>query len=325
MSQQQDTQATVFVMYGATGDLARRLVLPAFFELARRDLLPERWRLVGTSRGDGDSGWYRGFVREALEEFGPQPDEGPWEEFASRLSFAGGGFSAEDAGGLPGAVAEAREALGGDARLVHYLAVPPGAFLGLTKAIDAHGLAEGCRIVYEKPYGTDLASFEELDEQVQRVFDEEQVFRIDHFLAFEAARQLISARFANTLLSAVWSREHVEQVQIDIAETLDVAYRADFYDATGAFLDMIVTHLFQLAATVAMEPPADLSPDAVRAARDAVLADVREVDPAEVVLGQFEGYRDIDGVADGSTTDTLAAVRLWIDNDRWRGVPFLLR
>ncbi|WP_104431299.1 glucose-6-phosphate dehydrogenase [Kineococcus xinjiangensis] len=312
-------------MYGATGDLARRLVLPAFFELARQGLLPEQWRLVGTSRGDEDTAWFRDHVREALEEFGPQPGEGPWEDFSARLSYAGGGFSADDAGSLPARVAEARDAVGADAQLVHYLAVPPGAALGITRAIEAHGLAEGCRIVYEKPYGTDLASFEELDAEVQRVFDESQVFRIDHFLAFEAVRNLVGARFANTLLGAVWNREHVEQVQIDIAETLDVAQRADFYDATGAFLDMIVTHLFQLAATVAMETPADLSADAVRAARDAALADFRAVDPAEVVLGQFEGYRDIDGVADDSSTDTLAAVRLWVDSERWRGVPFLLR
>ncbi|GAB7190381.1 glucose-6-phosphate dehydrogenase [Kineococcus sp. NUM-3379] len=315
----------MFVMYGSTGDLARRLVLPAFFELARRGLLPQRWRLVGTSRGDRDDAWFRDHVRGALEEFGPQPADGPWDDFAGRLSYAGGGFSAEDAGLLPQRIAEAREELGGDVQLVHYLAVPPGAFLGLTRAIDTHGLAEGCRIVYEKPYGTDLDTFEELDAEVQRVFADEQVFRIDHFLAFETVRNMMAARLGNPLVGAIWSAEHVEEVQIDIAETLDVAQRADFYDATGAFLDMIVTHLFQLAATVAMEVPRDLSPGELRGARDAAIAHFREIDPAEVVLGQFEGYRDIEGVAEGSTTDTLAAVRLWVDSERWRGVPFLLR
>ena len=318
-------QPTIFVMYGATGDLSRRLVSPAFFELARLGRLPRQWRLIGCGRGEKTHEEFRDFIREALEEFGPQPADGPWDEFAANLLFAGGGFTEADPGELPGVLAQAREALGGEAELVHYLAIPPGAFLDTTKGFEAHGLVEGSRVVYEKPYGTSLASFEELDAEVQRVFDESQVFRIDHFLAFEAQQDVMHARFANPWLASIWNREHVAQVQVDVAETLDVAQRASFYDATGAFLDMIVTHLFQMAATVAMEPPADLGPGALQAARDAALQDFRELDPAEVVLGQFEGYTDIDGVPDDSTTDTLAAARVWIDNDRWRGVPFLLR
>ncbi|NAZ82591.1 glucose-6-phosphate dehydrogenase [Kineococcus sp. R8] len=312
-------------MYGATGDLARRLVLPAFFELARQGLLPEQWRLVGSSRGQLTHEEFRGHVREALEEFGPQPGDGPWDDFSARLLFAGGGFASSDPGHLPEVLAQARGEVGGDGRLVHYLAVPPGVFLDLTRAMAEHGLVEGARVVYEKPYGTSLSSFEELDAEVQRVFGEDQVYRIDHFLAFEAVQDVVHARLANPWLAALWNREHVAQVQIDIAETLDVAQRASFYDATGAFLDMIVTHLFQMAATVAMEPPADLEPGTLQAARDAALQHFRALDPAEVVLGQFEGYREIDGVGDDSSTDTLAAARLWIDDDRWRGVPFLLR
>ena len=316
---------TIFVMYGATGDLARRLVLPAFFDLARQDLLPEQWLIVGGGRGDKSHEDFRTHVREALEEFGPQPSDGPWDDFADRLRFAGGGFGSDDPGSLLDVLGEARAELGDDVQLVHYLAIPPGAFLDLTKALETHGLVEGSRVVYEKPYGTSLASFEELDAEVQRVFDESQVYRIDHFLAFEAVQNVLHARFANPWLSAVWNAEHVSAVQIDIAETLDVAQRASFYDATGAFLDMIVTHLFQMAATVAMEAPADLSSGALQDARDAALTRFRELDPAEVVLGQFEGYTDIDGVPDDSSTDTLAACRLWIDDDRWSGVPFLLR
>ncbi|MEZ0164716.1 glucose-6-phosphate dehydrogenase (NADP(+)) [Kineococcus sp. LSe6-4] len=320
---------TIFVVYGATGDLSRRLVSPAFFELARLGRLPRRWRLIGSGRGEKSHEEFRGFLHEALEEFGPQPSDGPWEEFAQNLLFAGGGFTAEDPGELLDVVGRARADLddgtGDDAQVVHYLAIPPGAFLETTKAIQAHGLVEGSRVVYEKPYGTSLETFEELDAQVQRVFDEEQVFRIDHFLAFEAQQDVIHARFANPWLASIWNAEHVAQVQVDIAETLDVAQRASFYDATGAFLDMIVTHLFQMAATVAMEPPADLGPGALQAARDAALQDFRELDPSEVVLGQFEGYTDIEGVPEDSTTDTLAAARVWVDNDRWRGVPFLLR
>ncbi len=323
-----DLPPTVFLMYGASGDLGRRLVLPAFFQLALQGLLPERWTLIGSGRGDaGDSADddFRAHVHDALVEFGPHPDEGPWDEFSGHLRFAGGGFTADDPGDVPAVLAAVREDLGDDAQLVHYLAIPPKAFLPTTRAIAEHGLVDGCRIVYEKPYGTSLTTFTELDDAVQQVFTEDQVYRIDHFLAFEAVQDVLHARLANPWLAALWSREYVAQVQIDIAETLDVAQRAEFYDATGAFLDMIVTHLFQIAATVAMEAPADLRPETVQAARDAAVLRFRPLDPADVVLGRFAGYLDIDGIPADSTTDTLAAVRLWIDDDRWRDVPFLLR
>ena len=158
------------------------------------------------------------------------------------------------------------------------------------------------------------------------VLEEEQVFRIDHFLGKEAVQNLHVVRFANELFGSIWDRHHIEQVEIDVPETLDVAQRAEFYDATGAALDMVVTHLFQVAAQVAMEPPRHLAVDDLVRAREDVISAFRPLDPGnDVVLGQFEGYQDIEGVADDSTTDTFIAARLWIDNDRWRGVPFLLR
>jgi glucose-6-phosphate 1-dehydrogenase len=317
---------TVFVLFGATGDLARRMVLPAFFELAQRGLLPEEWRLVGNGRGDVSHEDFAGRVHDALTEFGPSPDDGPWEEFRTRLRFAGGGFQSEDPGSLLDVLSEARQDLGDGAQLVHYLAVPPSAFGPLTRGLAAHGLADGARVVYEKPYGTSPESFRELDELVLSVLDEDQVFRIDHFLGKEGTQDLHVLRFANQLFHHVWDREHVLQVQIDVPEELDVADRAAFYDATGAVLDMLVTHLFQVAAEVAMEPPASLTPADLQQAREAVLACFRPIDPEhDVVLGQFTGYRDIDGIADDSTTDTFVAARLWVDTDRWRDVPFLLR
>jgi glucose-6-phosphate 1-dehydrogenase len=222
-------------------------------------------------------------------------------------------------------VAQAREELGDGVSLVHYLAVPPEAFENTTRALHRHGLTEGARVVYEKPYGTSPDGFRELDELVHSVLDEEQVFRIDHFLGKEGTQDLHVLRFANGLFSSVWSREHVAQVQVDVPETLDVADRAEFYDATGAVLDMLVTHLFQVAAEVAMEPPVSLTPADLQEAREAVLAAFRPLAREDVVLGQFEGYRDLDDVADDSRTDTFVAARLWVDTDRWRGVPFLLR
>ncbi|MCU1619130.1 MAG: glucose-6-phosphate 1-dehydrogenase [Modestobacter sp.] len=317
---------TVFVLFGATGDLARRMVLPAFFELAERGLLPEDWRLVGNGRGDVSHEDFRARVHEALTEFGPSPDHGPWEEFSKRLRFAGGGFGKADPGSLLDVLAGARDELGTDPQYVHYLAVPPGGFAPLTEGLGQHGLTAGARVVYEKPYGTSPETFRELDQLVLSVLDEDQVFRIDHFLGKEGTQDLHVLRFANQLFQQIWSREHVAQVQIDVPEELDVADRAEFYDATGAALDMLVTHLFQVAAEVAMEPPGSLTPTDLQAARESVLACFRQLDPTrDVVLGQFEGYRDLDGVADDSPTDTFVAARLWVDTDRWRGVPFLLR
>jgi glucose-6-phosphate 1-dehydrogenase len=320
-----DLPPTVFVLYGATGDLAHRMVLPAFFQLARRELLPADWQLVGSGRGDLSHEDFTARVHDALAEFGPHPDDGPWEEFSSRLRFAGGGFTPEDAGSLPEVLEQALADLGEGAQVVHYLAVPPNAFAGITRGLAEHGLTEGARVVFEKPYGTSPESFRELDELVLSVLDEEQVFRIDHFLGKEGTQDLHVLRFANGLFEHVWGAEHVRQVQIDVPETLDVAQRADFYDETGAVLDMLVTHLFQLAAEVAMEPPLSLSPRDLQDAREAVLAAFRPLSPEDVVLGQFDGYTDIDGVADDSQTDTFVAARLWVDSGRWQGVPFLLR
>ncbi|MDT7601579.1 MAG: glucose-6-phosphate 1-dehydrogenase [Pseudonocardiales bacterium] len=316
---------TVFVLFGATGDLARRMVLPAFYRLAQENLLPPDWRLIGNGRGNVSHEDFQGRVREALTEFGPHPDEGPWEEFRSRLRFAGGGFDTDDPGHLVEVIEEAEKELGADPQRVHYLAVPPTAFGPLTEALGEHGLAERSRVVYEKPFGVSLDSFRALDTAVHNVLDESQVFRIDHFLGKEATQDLHVVRFANGLFSRVWDAEHIAEVQIDVPETLDVADRASFYDGTGAMLDMVVTHLFQVAAEVAMEPPASLSAEDLAAAREEVIGCFRPLHADDVVLGQFDGYRDIDGVPDDSRTETFVAARMWVDTDRWRGVPFLLR
>jgi len=320
-----DDDAVVFVLFGATGDLSKRLVLPAFFQLAQHGLMPERWLLIGNGRGDVSHEDFRERVRDALTEFGPKPEDGPWEEFSSRLRFAGGGFEKDDPGSLLDVVEDGKRDLGTDARFLHYLAIPQAAFGKVTVGLGHHGLTAGARVVYEKPFGTSPDSFRELDRIVHQVLDEEQVFRIDHFLGKEGTQDLHALRFGNTVFDQLWSAEHVRAVQIDVPETLDIADRAGFYDATGALLDMIVTHLFQLAAEVAMETPTSLSAADLQAARENVIAGFRPLDTAEVVLGQFEGYRDTDGVAPDSQTDTFVAARLWIDTPRWHGVPFLLR
>lgn len=315
-------EPTIFVLFGATGDLAKRMVLPSFYQLHVEGLLPDQWLLVGNGRHDTSDEEFRDHVRGALEEFGSGTED--WDSFAERVRFAGNGFTVEDPGQLPEVVEAGREELG-DAQLVHYIALPPTAFEDYTAALGAHGLAEGARVVYEKPFGTSQKAFEELDKAVHEVLDEKQIYRIDHFLGKEATQNLHVLRFANGMIAGIWNAEHVEQVQIDVPETLNIDDRAEFYDNTGAVLDMLVTHLFQVAAEIAMEPPASLKADDLQSARETVIGCFRPIDTAEVVLGQYDGYRDVDGVAENSTVDTFVAAKLWVDTDRWRGVPFLLR
>jgi glucose-6-phosphate 1-dehydrogenase len=316
---------TALLLYGATGDLAKRMVLPAIYQLFSRDLLPKQFHLVGNGRGDVAHEEFRDRVRESLTEFAPEADLTRFDDFAQHLSFAGGGFVKSDPGSLLDVIAETEKELGGKPALIHYLAIPPSAFAPTTEAIKEHGLAENAKAVYEKPYGTSKESFVELDELVHSTFDEKQVYRIDHFLGKEATQNLHLVRFANRLFGDAWNSDHLAQVQIDVPEDLDIADRAEFYDATGAALDMLVTHLFQVAAEVAMEPPLSMAADDLQSAREAVIAAFRPLDPGEVVLGQYQSYLQTEGIAADSTTDTYVAARLWIDTDRWRGVPFLLR
>ena len=325
MKSDPDLGPTAFILFGATGDLAKRLVLPAFYRLAQEGLLPKQWLLVGNGRGDVAHEDFRKHVRDVLSEFGPKPAKKEWKAFAERVFFAGGGFTSDSPGSLLDDLAKAREALGGDPQLVHYLAVPPVAFEELTRALGQHGLSANARVVYEKPFGTSPQSFRRLDRVVHSVLDEQQVYRIDHFLGKEATQDLHALRFANGLFDAMWNRRHIESVQIDVPEKLGITDRSVFYDATGAVLDMLVTHLFQVAAEVAMEPPASLGALDLQAAREKVIKSFRPIDPAEVVLGQFTGYRKVPGVAAKSGQNTFVAARLWIDNPRWRGVPFYLR
>lgn len=317
--------ATIFVLFGATGDLAKRMVIPAFFQLAQHGLLPKRWLLIGNGRGDVSHEDFTQHVHDLLTEFGPKPEDGPWLEFSKNLRFAGGGFESSDPGSLLDVLAEARAVLGADAQYIHYLAIPPTAFIAVTEALGEHGLAAGSRVVYEKPFGTSPANFRQLDDAVHGVLAESQVFRIDHFLGKEGTQNLHALRFGNGLFESIWNRDHIRAVQIDVPETLDIDDRAAFYDATGAFLDMIVTHLFQVAAEIAMEPPLSMTADDLQSARESVIAAFRPLAKEDVVFGQFDGYTATPGIDPQSTRDTFVAARLWIDNDRWRGVPFMLR
>jgi glucose-6-phosphate 1-dehydrogenase len=313
----------VIVLFGATGDLAKRELLPGMFDLAEAGLMPERFRIVGTSRSALADDEFRELARSAVDEFGRKPTTAEsWEPFAARLSFVG---TPEGLGALSDRVARAKEEIGDDSRLLHYLSVPPAASAGIVEELGALGLGEGARVIMEKPFGTDLASARELNASVHKVFDESQVFRIDHYLGKETVQNLLAVRFANGMFEPIWNRDHIDHVQIDVPETLSIGTRASFYEGTGAFRDMLVTHLFQVLGFVAMEPPTSLEPDVLVAEKTKVFDSMPLLNPLDVVRGQYEGYREEKGVAPDSDRETFVALRAFVDNWRWAGVPFYLR
>jgi glucose-6-phosphate 1-dehydrogenase len=313
----------VIVLFGGRGDLAQRKLLPGMFHLTAAGLMPERFRIIGTGRRDIPDDEFRRLAKAAVDEFGREPATGePWQQFEGSLSFAGIG---EGLGALRAAVEGSRGEMGGEPRLLHYLSVPPGAAADVVAELGELGLNERARIIMEKPFGTDLASARKLNASVDSIFDESQVFRIDHYLGREAVQNLLAVRFANGMYEPVWNRVHIDHIQIDVPETLSIGMRASFYERTGAFRDMVVTHLFQVLGFVAMEPPISLAPKALMAERIKVFESMPPLDPRNMVRGQYEGYRDEDGVAPDSDTETFVALRAFVDNWRWAGVPFYLR
>jgi glucose-6-phosphate 1-dehydrogenase len=313
----------VVVLFGATGDLARRKLLPGMFHLARVGLMPERFRIIGTARRGIDAEEFRELAREAVAASGRRAlDEEQWERFAESLRFAPVGEGFEP---LTSAIGSAREELGGEAGLLFYLSLPPQAAAGTVAAIGEQGLGHGARVITEKPFGTDLASARRLNAQLQAVFSESDIYRIDHYIGREAVQNLLALRFANGMFEPIWNRSHIDHVQIDVPETLSIEMRGSFYEETGAFRDMVVTHLFQVLGFVAMEPPTELQPKPLGLEREKVFDSMSPLRAEDVVRGQYAGYREEDGVAPDSETETFVAVRAFVDNWRWEGVPFYLR
>ena len=312
----------VIVVFGARGDLARRKLLPGLLRLERAGLLPEDYRVIGSGRREPDGPWVDE-VRSRLAEDGVDVDDGGWERLGARLTFVAS--SADDGEALAEAVRDARDGLGGDADVVLYLSVPPSAMKPMVGMLGATGLADGARVVMEKPFGRDLDSARRLNDALHEHFHEDQVFRIDHFLGKEAVQGILALRLANGVFQPVWDRHHVASVQIDVPEAIGLEGRAGFYEETGAFRDMVVTHLAQVLGFLAMDRPASLDATALQDAKAAVFADLRRFDPARAVFGQYEGFREEEGIDPDSTTETFVALRAEIENERWRGVPFLLR
>ena len=314
--------AQVLVLVGATGDLARRKLLPGLFHLCRTGFIPA-CRIVGVSLDDMDAEAFRAFARAAIEEFVPRKaSAADWAAFAQVLDYvplAAGPQALRDA------VLKAEAALGGDADRLHYLSVPPAAALSAVRMLGEADLVARSRIIMEKPFGTDLASARALNARLHEVFDESQIFRIDHFLGKEPAQNILAFRFANGLFEPIWNRTFIDHVQIDVPETLGLGGREAFYEQTGAYRDMVVTHLFQILAFMAMEPPTALEPGPISEEKNKVFRSMLPLDPRDVVRGQYNGYRQEPGVDPESDTETFIALKCQIDNWRWAGVPFFLR
>ncbi|SRR5712691_1313868 len=316
----------VIVIFGATGDLAKRKLLPGLFHLARSGLLPSGYRIIGSAPAQSalSEDEFRAHAKAACSQFGlAKPNGAGWKEFESRLHFASA--DPDNPKPLVTAVYNAEQEIGTNPRRIFHLAVPPSAFGSVVTMLGDTKLCENARVIIEKPFGYDLASCRHLTETVHKFFAEEEIFRIDHFLGKESVDNVLAFRFANGLFEPIWNRDHISHVQIDVPERISIEGRAGFFEKTGTFRDMIVTHLFQVLGFVAMEPPTTFSAKALRDEKAKVFQALRPIDPAKVVRGQYTGYRGEKGVDPESQTDTFTAMRVEVDNWRWAGVPFYLR
>src|SRR5271170_2742299 len=312
----------VVVLVGATGDLARRKLLPGLFHLATSGFI-HGCQIVGVSLEDLDSDGFRKFARDGLAEFSAREvPEADWLAFASGLQYVP---MSAGAGALRAAVLQAESTFNAESRRLHYLSVPPSAALSAVRLLGDAGLVERSRIIMEKPFGTDLSSAVSLNARLHEVFSEDQIFRIDHFLGKEAAQNILAFRFANGLFEPIWNRNFIDHVQIDVPEKLSLNKRSGFYEQTGAYRDMVVTHLFQILGFTAMESPTSLEPKPISEEKNKVFRSMLPIKPSDVVRGQYTGYRTEEGVSTDSDTETFIALKCYIDNWRWAGVPFYLR
>jgi glucose-6-phosphate 1-dehydrogenase len=335
---QRTPEPCALVIFGASGDLTRRKLFPALYSLALRRLLPEKFGVVGVSRTEESDDEFRDRMKHAVQEFGRDEfREETWEWLAEGMRYVPTDFA--DEGGedrVVTALNDLDEKRGTAGNRVYYLAVPPDAIATLVREIGERRSTEGwTRLIAEKPFGRDLASARELNEELQRSFAEEEVFRIDHYLGKETVQNLLALRFANGIFEPIWNRQFVDHIQITVAETLGIEGRSGFYEQAGAIRDVFQNHLLQLVALTAMEPPIDFTADSVRNEKVKVLRALHTPGPKHVVRGQYgrgyiegqdvPGYREEEGVAPDSMTETYVAAKLYVDNWRWADTPFYIR
>lgn len=322
------SESSTILIFGASGDLTRRKLVPALYNLYLKERLPENFQVVGNSRTEFSHEKWRERMRDGVEEFSEKSfDADAWEKFAEHLWYIPGSASElNDLKTLDKFIQEKEEA---EAHRLYYLSVAPDLYIPIVKNIGELNLARQDkgwrRIIVEKPFGTDLESAHKLNDEIHTVFEENQVYRIDHYLGKETAQNIMFFRFANAIFEPIWNRNYVNNVQISVLEQVDVGHRGAYYDSSGVLRDMFQNHLLQLLTLIAMEPPASFEADAVRNEKAKMLQAVRPVDPFDMVCAQYEGYREVKGVKPDSQTPTYAALKVNVDNWRWQGVPFYLR